>query len=177
MKKKHINIAIFGFGFVFLCLLPLWWIDITDFDKYRFTEEYYKFIVYSIQLVCFGAGFSLMLNMVIERNKNEKKQKQITSYLRKQTNYIQTIQNCFKTKTKDGLAEALRCFKITSILLGEIDSNEKVQLEKLDYWDKVKDEIRHILDNIDDQELSTMEQAQSTINTFLDKYLTNRENA
>jgi hypothetical protein len=122
--------------------------------------------------------FSFVLNRVIERNHSQKRQVQITNYLQRQREYIKIIQNCIKNNESNGFAEALKKFKVTSVLLREIDSNEKAQLEKLDYWDNVRYEIKYILDNIESKKMtdSFMQQACSTINNFLKNYLEDRNN-
>ena len=171
ITKKHI--FIFIAIVIALCLIPLIWIDFANFDKYKFTEEYYKFILSSLQLICFGVGLSFVLNRVIEK----KKQEQIALYLKKQKEDITTIQNCFVDQNSSGLAEALRNFKDRSVRLDEIDNDEKALLEKLDYKDNIKDEINYIIDNIEQKNMTEklMQQACTKVVDFLNNYLKNRE--
>jgi hypothetical protein len=159
--------------FIGLCLLPLRWIDVTDFDKYKFTEEYYKFIVSSVQLMFFGAVFGVVLNNIIERNHKKREDEKIEKLLAKQKEHKDIIINCFKNNTKDRLVDALSNFKAISCCLEDIDIAEKVQLAKLNYLD-IESEIDYIIKHINSKDICEMPNAKNLLMEFLNNYFDNR---
>jgi hypothetical protein len=165
MKKiKSVNIIIGGLILISIFAPLAWGMKLGDFDKYRFTEEYYKTIV---QFVLLG----IVLNLYIVKQQEKRNKKFIDKLLKQQSLTISKIEQCFNENSWGGLSEALHKFKSISGLLEEFDPTEKAKLKEFSYTLSIEPEIDYLINNCKTKGLSDCQQSQNKIRSFLKDYL------